>query len=93
MTSLHSDHNIRKKIQTFESQSSTENDETSVPFPRPRKVYAKPPVLTPKPSIAPWPSVKKPKEEQVSQFESHLYEEVDTPPMPAPRPQLKKKRL
>uniref|UniRef100_A0A671K2T1 SH3 domain-containing protein 19-like n=1 Tax=Sinocyclocheilus anshuiensis TaxID=1608454 RepID=A0A671K2T1_9TELE len=98
MTSLHSDRNIRSRIQAFESQSSTENEETSVPFPRPRKVYAKPPVLAPKPSIAPRPSVKKPKEEQVSQFESHLYEEVDTPPMPvdtppmpAPRPQLLKK--
>uniref|UniRef100_A0A673N427 SH3 domain-containing protein 19-like n=1 Tax=Sinocyclocheilus rhinocerous TaxID=307959 RepID=A0A673N427_9TELE len=98
MTSLHSDRNIRSRIQAFESQSSTENEETSVPFPRPRKVYAKPPVLAPKPSIAPRPSVKKPKEEQVSQSESHLYEEVDTapmpvntPPMPAPRPQLFKK--
>uniref|UniRef100_A0A9J7YVP9 SH3 domain containing 19 n=1 Tax=Cyprinus carpio carpio TaxID=630221 RepID=A0A9J7YVP9_CYPCA len=91
MTSLHSDRNIRSKIQAFESQSSTDNEETSVPFPRPRKVYAKPPVLAPKPSIAPRPSVKKPKEEQVSQFESHLYEDVDTPPMPAPRPQLFKK--
>ncbi len=87
MTSLHSDRNIRSRIQAFESQ----NDETSVPFPHPRKVYAKPPVLAPKPSIAPRLSVKKPKEEQVSQFESHLYEEVDTPPMPAPRPQLFKK--
>ncbi len=89
MTSLHSDRNIRSRIQAFESQ----NDETSVPFPHPRKVYAKPPVLAPKPSIAPRLSVKKPKEEQVSQFESHLYEEVDTPPMPAPRPQLKKKNI
>uniref|UniRef100_A0A672NRM2 SH3 domain-containing protein n=1 Tax=Sinocyclocheilus grahami TaxID=75366 RepID=A0A672NRM2_SINGR len=92
-----SENMIRSRIQAFESQSSTENEETSVPFPRPRKVYAKPPVLAPKPSIAPRPSVKKPKE-QVSQFESHLYEEVDTPPMPvdtppmpAPRPQLFKK--
>lgn len=91
MTSLHSDRNIRSKIQAFESQSSTENDETVVPFPRPRKIYAKPPVVAPKPSIAPRPSVKKPKEEEFSQFESHLYEEVNTPPMPAPRPQLFKK--
>lgn len=91
MTSFHSDRNIRSRIQAFESQPSTENEETSVPFPRPRKVYAKPPVLAPKPSIAPRPSVKKPKEEQVSQIESHLYEVVDTPPMPAPRPQLFKK--
>ncbi|XP_059409384.1 SH3 domain-containing protein 19 [Carassius carassius] len=91
MTSLHSDRNIRSRIQAFEAQSSTENEETSVPFPRPRKVFAKPPVLAPKPSIAPRPSVKKPKEEQVSHFESHLCEEADTPPMPAPRPQLFKK--
>ncbi|KAL1282433.1 hypothetical protein QQF64_001236 [Cirrhinus molitorella] len=91
MTSLHSDRNIRSRIQAFESQSNTENDETSVPFPHPRKVYAKPPVLAPKPSIAPRPSVKMPKEEQLSQFESHLYEVVETPPMPAPRPQLFKK--
>ncbi len=91
MTSLHSDRNIRSRIQAFESQPSTENEATSVPFPRPRKVDAKPPVLAPKPSIAPRPSVKKPKEEQVSQFESHLYKEVVTPPMPAPRPQLLKK--
>ncbi|XP_043096222.1 SH3 domain-containing protein 19 isoform X3 [Puntigrus tetrazona] len=91
MTSFHSDRNILSKIQAFESQSSKENDESSVPFPRPRKVFAKPPVLAPKPSIAPRPSVKKPKEEQVSEFVSHLYEEVDMPPMPAPRPQLLKK--
>ncbi|XP_026059557.1 SH3 domain-containing protein 19 isoform X2 [Carassius auratus] len=91
MTSLHSDRNIRSRIQAFETQSSTENEEKSVPFPRPRKVFAKPPVLAPKPSIAPRPSVKKPKEEQVSHFESHLCEEANTPPMPAPRPQLFKK--
>lgn len=91
MTSLHSDRNIRSRIQAFESQTNTEDDETSVPFPRPRKVHAKPPVLAPKPSIAPRPSVKMPKEEQLSQFEGHLYEMVNTPPMPAPRPQLFKK--
>lgn len=91
MTSLHSDRNIRSRIQAFESQSNAENDETSVPFPRPRKAYSKPPVLAPKPSIAPRPSVKKPKEEEFSQFDSHLYEMVDVPPMPAPRPQLFKK--
>ncbi|XP_073698740.1 SH3 domain-containing protein 19 [Garra rufa] len=91
MTSLHSDRNIRSRIQAFESQSNAENDETSVPFPRPRKVHAKPPVLAPKPSIAPRPSVKMPKEEQLSQFDSHLYEVVDIPPTPAPRPQLFKK--
>lgn len=89
MTSLHSDRNIRSRIQAFES--STENNETFVPFPRPRNIYTKPPVLAPKPSIAPRPSVKKPKEEEFSQFEGHLYEEVLTPPMPAPRPQLFKK--
>uniref|UniRef100_A0A8C1JS89 SH3 domain containing 19 n=2 Tax=Cyprinus carpio TaxID=7962 RepID=A0A8C1JS89_CYPCA len=92
MTSLHNDRNIRSRIQAFESQSNTENDETSMPFPRPRKVFAKPPPLAPKPSIVLRPSVKKPKEEQVSQFVSHLYEEVDTPPMPAPKPQLFKKQ-
>uniref|UniRef100_A0A671M7R7 SH3 domain containing 19 n=1 Tax=Sinocyclocheilus anshuiensis TaxID=1608454 RepID=A0A671M7R7_9TELE len=91
MTSLHNDHNIRSRIQAFESQSNAENDETSMPFPRPRKVFAKPPAVAPKPSIALRPSVKKPKEEQLSQFASHLYEEVDAPPMPAPRPQLLKK--
>ncbi|ROL53132.1 SH3 domain-containing protein 19 [Anabarilius grahami] len=91
MTSLHSDRNIRSRIQAFESQSSTEIDETSVPFPRPRKTFPKPPVLAPKPSIAPRPSVKKPKEEEFPQFDSHLYEEVNAPPMPAPRPQLFKK--
>lgn len=92
MTSLHNDRNIRSRIQAFESQSNTENDETSMPFPHPRKVFTKPPPLAPKPSIALRPSVKKPKEEQVSQFVSHLYEEVDTPPMPAPKPQLFKKQ-
>lgn len=92
MTSLHNDRNIRSRIQAFESQSNTENDETSMPFPRPRKVFTKPPPLAPKPSIVLRPSVKKPKEEQVSQFVSHLYEEVDTPPMPAPKPQLFKKQ-
>ncbi|XP_016145077.1 SH3 domain-containing protein 19-like [Sinocyclocheilus grahami] len=91
MTSLHNDRNIRSRIQAFESQSNAENEETSMPFPRPRKVFAKPPALAPKPSIALRPSVKKPKEEQLSQFVSHLYEEVNTPPMPAPRPQLFKK--
>lgn len=90
MTSLHSDRNIRSRIQAFESQSSLENNETSVPSPRPRNIYSKPPVLAPKPSIAPRPSFKKPKEEEFSQFDSHLYEEVDAP-MPAPRPQLFKK--
>ncbi|XP_048053676.1 SH3 domain-containing protein 19 [Megalobrama amblycephala] len=91
MTSLHSDRNIRSRIQAFESQSSTDNDETSVPSPRPRKTFPKPPVLAPKPSIAPRPSVKKPKEQEFPQFDSHLYEEVIAPPMPAPRPQLFKK--
>uniref|UniRef100_A0A673HMI9 SH3 domain containing 19 n=1 Tax=Sinocyclocheilus rhinocerous TaxID=307959 RepID=A0A673HMI9_9TELE len=91
MTSLQNDRNIRSRIQAFESQSNAENDETSMPFPRPRKVFAKPPALAPKPSIALRPSVKKPKEELLSQFASHLYEEVDAPPMPAPRPQLFKK--
>lgn len=91
MTFHHSDRNIRSRIQAFESQAATENDEASVPFPRPRKINAKPPILAPKPSIAPRPSVIKPKEEQLSLFDSHLYEELDMQPTPAPRPQLFKK--
>ncbi|XP_059407437.1 SH3 domain-containing protein 19-like isoform X1 [Carassius carassius] len=91
MTSFQNDRNIRSKIQAFESQSNTENDDTSMPFARPRKVFTKPPPLAPKPSITLRPSFKKPKEEQVSEFDSHLYEEVDSPPMPAPKPQLFKK--
>ncbi|XP_039549714.1 SH3 domain-containing protein 19 [Pimephales promelas] len=91
MNSLHSDRNIRSRIQAFESQSSAENNETIVPSPRPRNIYTKPPVLAPKPSITPRPSVKKPKEEEILQYDSHLYEEVHAAPMPAPRPQLFKK--
>ncbi|XP_051558433.1 SH3 domain-containing protein 19 [Myxocyprinus asiaticus] len=91
MTALHSDRNIRAKIQAFESQSSTENDETPMPFPRPRKAYTKPPVLAPKPSIATRPSFKKPKEEEFPATDNHLYEVVDIPPTPAPRPQLFRK--
>lgn len=91
MTFHHSDRNIRSRIQAFESQAATENDAASVPFPRPRKIGAKPPILAPKPSIAPRPSVIKPKEEPFSQFDSHLYEELDMEPTPAPRPQLFKK--
>lgn len=90
MTALHSDRNIRAKIQAFESQSNTESDETAAPLPRPRKAYTKPPVLAPKPSIAPRPSVRKPKEEELP-LANHVHEDVNVPPTPAPRPQSFKK--
>lgn len=90
MAALHSDRNIRAKIQAFESQSNTENDETTAPLPRPRKAYTKPPVLAPKPSIAPRPSIRKPKEEEELPTDNHLLD-VIIPPTPAPRPQSLKK--
>lgn len=86
MTALHSDRNIRAKIQAFENQ----NDETTAPLPRPRKANIKPPVLAPKPSIAPRPSFRKPKEEELP-MDNHLDLDVNTPPKPAPRPQSIKK--
>lgn len=94
MTALHSDRNIRAKIQAFESvfgAENVENDETPAPLPRPRKAHPKPPVLAPKPSIAPRPSMRKPKEEEIPQ-DNHL-NDVIIPPTPAPRPQLFKKPL
>ncbi|XP_073670515.1 SH3 domain-containing protein 19 isoform X3 [Paramisgurnus dabryanus] len=94
MTALHSDRNIRAKIQAFESvlgAENEENDETTTPLPRPRKAQPKPPVLAPKPSIAPRPSMKKPKEEEFPQ--DNNLNDVILPPTPAPRPQLFKKPL
>ncbi|KAA0722341.1 SH3 domain-containing protein 19 ADAM-binding protein [Triplophysa tibetana] len=90
MTALHSDRNIRAKIQAFESQSNVESDETAAPLPRARKATTKPPVLAPKPSISPRPSIKKPKEEELS-LDNHINEDVKIPPTPAPRPQSFKK--
>ncbi|XP_056588287.1 SH3 domain-containing protein 19 isoform X2 [Triplophysa dalaica] len=90
MTALHSDRNIRAKIQAFESQSNIENYETAAPLPRPRKANTKPPVLAPKPSIAPRPSIKKPIEEELP-LDNHINEDVKIPPTPAPRPQSFKK--
>lgn len=93
MNGLHSDRNIRSRIQAFESQ--TGSDEASTPFPRPRNIYTKLPVVAPKPSIAPRPSLSSPPvEAEAAATSDHYYEEVNSTPQPPPiasKPQLPRK--
>ncbi|XP_030644105.1 SH3 domain-containing protein 19 [Chanos chanos] len=73
MSALHSDRNIRARIQAFESQ--TGEYQSDAPAPRPRNSLTKPPVLAPKPTVAPRPSIKKPPVVPVE--EDNYYEEVN----------------
>ncbi|KAM3864791.1 SH3 domain-containing protein 19 [Diretmus argenteus] len=90
MSALHSQRNIRARIQAFESQTST--DEGNVvelakrPEPSPRNVYNKPPVAA-KPSLAPKPS----KPLFNHSIDNNNQEVSSTNPTPAPRPQPSKK--
>ncbi|KAK2865827.1 hypothetical protein Q7C36_001883 [Tachysurus vachellii] len=92
MASLHSERNIRSKIQDFEKQTNTQ--ERSIPAPRPR--IATRPAVAPKPSVSQGASVSSTTEEEsnTQMFPDGLYDQVisteniSVPPAVIPRPQL-----
>ncbi|XP_047671613.1 SH3 domain-containing protein 19 isoform X2 [Tachysurus fulvidraco] len=92
MAALHSERNIRSKIQDFERQMNTQ--ELSTPAPRPR--IAARPAVAPKPSVSQRASVSSTAEEEsnTQMFPEGLYDQVITtenisvPPTVIPRPQL-----
>ncbi|KAK3507571.1 hypothetical protein QTP70_028647 [Hemibagrus guttatus] len=92
MAALHSERNIRSKIQDFEKQLN--NNEISIPTPRPRNGPR--PAVAPKPSVTQRASVNSTTEEETNtqMFPGDMYEHVisteNIPVSPAviPRPQL-----
>uniref|UniRef100_A0A8C7P9B8 SH3 domain containing 19 n=1 Tax=Oncorhynchus mykiss TaxID=8022 RepID=A0A8C7P9B8_ONCMY len=95
MAALHSQRNIRARIQAFESQEGDGEPEFKQPEPLPRNVHLKPPVISakPAPALAPKPSIKKPSNGNNYQGAISIFSTPFTPsiPTPAPRPMLHRK--
>ncbi|XP_071263545.1 SH3 domain-containing protein 19-like [Salvelinus alpinus] len=95
MAALHSQRNIRARIQAFESQEGDGEPEFKQPEPLPRNVHLKPPVISakPAPALAPKPSIKKPSNGNNYQGAISIFSTPFIPsiPTPAPRPVLHRK--
>jgi hypothetical protein len=95
MAALHSQRNIRARIQAFESQEGDGEPEFKQPEPLPRNVHLKPPVISakPAPALAPKPSIKKPSNGNNYQGAISIFSTPFIPsiPTPAPRPMLHRK--
>ncbi|XP_071024926.1 SH3 domain-containing protein 19-like isoform X2 [Oncorhynchus clarkii lewisi] len=95
MAALHSQRNIRARIQAFESQEGDGEPEFKQPEPLPRNTHLKPPVVSakPAPALAPKPSIKKPSNGSNYQGAISIFSTPFTPsiPTPAPRPMLHRK--
>ncbi|KAM6971939.1 SH3 domain-containing protein 19 [Aplochiton taeniatus] len=91
MSSLHSQRNIRARIQAFESQVEDGIEELATPpEPSPKNAHLKPPPIAAKPSLAPKPSFKRGNQQNVTNGSSYqdslnsMFSSLN--PTPAARP-------